>query len=200
VLRREAEAMVLPSLAAFLQGTHEPKDNDERLALLGICQFQGGWAAAARLYAGAFAADPLLADRLTADCLRRTRGPEQPADLIELFNAASRYHAARCAALAGRGLGKDAGALGVAEQMHWRIQARKWLEADLAAWAAMLSSDSRVDCDLARQMLTQWQVDPDLEGLREPSALENLAPAEREACRKLWKDVDHLMKRARHLR
>jgi serine/threonine-protein kinase len=62
VLRREAEAMVLPNLPAFLEGKHQPRSNDERLALLGACQFKGRRAAAAGLYAAAFAADPQLAE------------------------------------------------------------------------------------------------------------------------------------------
>jgi serine/threonine-protein kinase len=37
VLRREAEALILPNLPAFLQGTYQPQDNDERAALLGVC-------------------------------------------------------------------------------------------------------------------------------------------------------------------
>jgi serine/threonine-protein kinase len=41
VLRREAEAMLLPNLPAFLQGSYLPQDNDERIALLGVCQFKG---------------------------------------------------------------------------------------------------------------------------------------------------------------
>ena len=41
VFRREAEAMILPNLPAFLEGKYQPQDNDERLALMGICQFQG---------------------------------------------------------------------------------------------------------------------------------------------------------------
>ncbi len=68
ILRREAEALILPNLPAFLQGEYQPLDNDERLALVGICQFQGRCHAAARLYADAFAADPALAEDLTSEC------------------------------------------------------------------------------------------------------------------------------------
>ena len=50
VLRREAEAMILPNLPAFLDGKYRPQDNDERLALLGVCQFTNRTCAAARLY------------------------------------------------------------------------------------------------------------------------------------------------------
>src|SRR5206468_3967378 len=54
VFRREAETMILPNLPAFLAGNYQPQENDERLALLGTCQFQGLNVAAARLYADAF--------------------------------------------------------------------------------------------------------------------------------------------------
>src|SRR5262249_56598809 len=38
VLRREAEALILPNLPAFLDGKYQPRDNNERLALLGAAQ------------------------------------------------------------------------------------------------------------------------------------------------------------------
>ena len=44
VLRREAEALILPNLPAFLRGEYQPQDNDERLALVGTCQSQGRYA------------------------------------------------------------------------------------------------------------------------------------------------------------
>src|SRR5262249_16710991 len=46
VLRREAEAQILPDLQAFLQGEHLPQDNEERIALLGVCQSRGLYGAA----------------------------------------------------------------------------------------------------------------------------------------------------------
>src|SRR5262249_22499091 len=88
VLRREAEAMILPNLRAFLDGQYRPQDNDERLALLGVCQFTNRTQAMARLYADAFAADPGLAEDL---------------------GAGHRYKAARAAAQAGCGRGVGAG-------------------------------------------------------------------------------------------
>src|SRR5205807_6517421 len=51
VLRREAEAMILPNTAAFLQGKYNPRDNTERLALLGVCHFNNRIRASAQLYA-----------------------------------------------------------------------------------------------------------------------------------------------------
>src|SRR4029077_8093047 len=93
VLRREAEAMIFPNTAAFLEGKWEPRDNTERLALLGVCQFNNRTRASAPLYADAFAADSTLADDSRFD---------------------HRYNAARWAALAGCGHGTDSTGLGEA--------------------------------------------------------------------------------------
>src|SRR5262249_10694493 len=197
VLRREAEALILPNLPAFLRGTYQPQDNDERIALLGICQSRGLYGAAARLYADAFAADPGLTDRMTADCLRRaTQGHELPPDRTEAFHAACRYRAARCSALAGCGLGKDGATLTEAERVRWRKQAREWLRADLAMWTAKLDNGSPFERSMAKRMLTNWQADPDLAGLREPQALDDLSADERNDCLALWHDVRALLKRA----
>jgi tetratricopeptide (TPR) repeat protein len=198
VLRREAEAMLLPNLPAFLQGNYQPQDNDERIALLGICQARALTGAAARLYADAFAADPHLADELTAECLRRTRAPEPPPHPIEAFNAACRYLAARCAVSAGCGLDRDGEKLSPAERTRWREQAREWLRADLAMWAAKLDGDSPWERSLAKRMLASWLADPDLAGVREPHALDDLSLDEREHCLALWHDVRALLKSTGH--
>jgi serine/threonine-protein kinase len=58
VLRREAEALALPDLPAFLAGTYEPRENDERVATAAACQFLGRHAARARLWDAVLAADP----------------------------------------------------------------------------------------------------------------------------------------------
>ncbi len=189
ILRREAETMIVPDLPAFLRGEYKPQDNDERLALLGVCQADGRFGAAARLYADAFAADPHLPGDLATECLRRIRAPEHPGNLLEVFNAACRYHAARCAALAGSGLGSDGAQLNDVDRTRWRRQARQWLLADLSVWAKMLESDSQVSRDLAKRIFEHWRVDPDLAGLRDPRALEALPPDERKECLKLWNEV-----------
>jgi serine/threonine-protein kinase len=44
-------------------------------------------------------------------------------------------------------------------------------------------------------MLTHWQVDPDLAGLREPRALDKLSADEREECLALWKEVGAVLNR-----
>jgi serine/threonine-protein kinase len=78
-------------LRACLDGKYRPRDNEERLALVGVCQFTNRPLALARLYADAFAADPGLTEDLAAG---------------------HRYRAARAAALAGCGRGEDAPGLG----------------------------------------------------------------------------------------
>jgi serine/threonine-protein kinase len=195
ILRREAERLILPNLPAFLRGEYQPRDK-ERLALLGVCQSQGLCHAAARLYADAFAAEPNLAENLAADCRSRAAlGDKQPVGRLEELTSVCRYPAARCAALAGCGLGADGARLGAAERARWRKQARAWLRADLAVWARTLEGGSRAAGVLGRRMLTQWQADPDLAGLREPSALARLSTGERKECLALWKEVAALLDR-----
>jgi serine/threonine-protein kinase len=174
VLRREAESMILPDIAAFLVGKHQPQDNAERLALLGVCRFRNLNLASARLYADAFAADPKLAD--------------DP-------HVSHRYHAACAAALVGSGCGQDGGELSEAERAHWRKQSRNWLRAELAACAKKLDSNSSADRILVRNTLTHWQADPDLAGLREASVLDTLSSGERKECLAVWQEVTSLLRR-----
>jgi serine/threonine-protein kinase len=144
VFRREAEALIFPHTAAFLEGKYEPRDNNERLALLGVCQFQDRRAAMAGLYAAAFAADPKLAEDL---------------------RAGHRFNAARAAAVAGRGGGADGGKLSEPERARWRQQARAWLKLDLAAWTKRLEAAEPAARAEAQKALARWREDPDLAGL-----------------------------------
>jgi eukaryotic-like serine/threonine-protein kinase len=108
ILRREAEALILANLPAFQRGEYQPLDNDERLALVGICQFQGRYHATARLYADAFAIDPALAEDLASACRSQAAlGDKQPVGRVAELSTECRYPVARCTALAGCGLGED---------------------------------------------------------------------------------------------
>src|SRR5262249_38595395 len=158
VLRREAERMILPDLPAFLEGNYQPKENDERLALTGVCQFLGRHRAVARLYADAFADAPRLADDL---------------------RAGFRYFAARAAAQAGCGLGADAGGAETAERARWRTQAREWLRADLTALARWLDGDPAAGGQVARKTFSRWRKDPELACVRDRSELDKLLADER---------------------
>ena len=149
--------MILPDLAAFLAGKQQPQDADERLALLGICQFTGrSWPWRECFYRDALlAADPHLAE--------------------DLFGG-HRYSAARAAALAGCGRGEGAAGLGETERKRWRVRAREWLRADLAAWRQAPVRDRW------RAASAQWRVEPDLAGLRDRAEIEELEEDERENC------------------
>jgi eukaryotic-like serine/threonine-protein kinase len=174
VLRREAEALIFPNTAAFLEGKYEPRDNTERLALLGVCRFKNRTRAAAQLYAEAFAADATLADD-------------------SRFN--HRYNAARTAALAGCGQGADATGLGEAERKRWRDQAREWLRADLAARVHAFDADPTAARAGVRQGLTYWREDPDLACVRDSGELNKLAPDERKEYLALWAEVAAVLAR-----
>jgi serine/threonine-protein kinase len=172
VLRREAEALILPELPALLAGRQQPRDNAERLALLAACQFEGRHAAAARLYAAAFAADPKLA---------------------EDFAAGHRYIAARQAALAGSGRGADA-PKDDKDRSRLRGQALDWLKADLAAWGKLAEGPAEQRLRV-QQALTRWGADPDLTGVRDRDGLARLPTEEREHWERLWSEVDALLRR-----
>ena len=108
-----------------------------------------------------------------------------------------RYPAARCAALAGCGLGEDGAKLDEAERARWRRQARDWLRADLAVWSSALDGGSRAARALVRKKLALWQVDPDLAGMREASAVDKFSLDERQECLALWHAIGNLLKRTR---
>ena len=174
ILRREAESLILPNLPAFMDGNYQPQDNNERLAFLGACQFLNRSRAMARLYAGAFAAAPSLA---------------------EDFGAGHRYNAARAAAQAGCGRGTDAIGLGEEERVRLRQQARQWLRADLAARARAFDTGSKATRGAKRLTLTRWRNEPDLAGLREPGELNKLPADERNEYLALWADVAAVLAR-----
>jgi hypothetical protein len=133
------------------------------------------YAASARFYAEAFADQPRLA---------------------EDSQKGHRYDAACAAALAAAGRGQDAGPLDDRGRARLRRQALDWLRADLALHSKQLKSWWPGASGHARQVLTHWQKDPDLAGLREKDALAKLPEAEREACLRLWADVAALLDRA----
>jgi serine/threonine-protein kinase len=190
ILRRQAEGKILPNLPAFLRGAYQPRDNDERLALLGVCQFQNRTHGASRLFADALAADTTLLARLTDEARRRkARSEKRPPGRIEQLTAHCCYPAARSAALAGCGLGADGANLSEPERQRWRKQAHAWLQHELGLRTEEIRQGSRNSRILAARILKQWQTDPDLAGLREPSALEKLPAEECQQVRRFWSEV-----------
>jgi tetratricopeptide (TPR) repeat protein/serine/threonine protein kinase len=162
-------------LPAFLAGTDRPGDNRERLDVCELLRRQERFAAAARFWADAFAADPKAAEDL---------------------NAAHRYNAARSAALAAAGKGEDAGKLDDKEQARLRKQALDWLKADLALHTRHLESGRPADRARSLRVLKEWQGDTDFAGLRDKAALEKLPPDKQKAFSQLWADVAALLKKA----
>jgi tetratricopeptide (TPR) repeat protein len=163
-------------LPAVLQGQAQPGGTAERLALAQFCQSsQQRYTAAARFYAEAFAQQPQLADDLRSQ---------------------RRYNAACAAARAAAGQGIDAASLDDKERARLRQQALGWLRADLAAWTELLEAGQPDARARVRQTFQHWQRDSDLACLRAAAAVANLPSGERQACQKLWADVEALLQRA----
>jgi serine/threonine-protein kinase len=159
---------------AVLGGQAEPAGAAERLALAQFCgQYKRLHAAAARLYAAAFAADP----RLAADLRQQDR-----------------YNAACSAALAATGRGEDAKALPDKARLMLRRQALAWLRDDLAAYRQMAQRGDGKAGEFVRQSLAHWQQDADLAPVRDRAALDRLPDDERDAWRRMWADVQALLK------
>jgi serine/threonine-protein kinase len=156
-------------LAAVLRGEAEVSAPAERLELAFFCQhYKHRHAAAARLCADAFAADP----RLAADLQQQHR-----------------YNAACSAALAAVGQGEDAEHLPDKVQQMLRRQAMAWLRADLTLYAKLAERQEPATQQAVRQRLAHWQQDTDLASVRDKPALEKLPDDERQQWRRLWEDV-----------
>jgi tetratricopeptide (TPR) repeat protein len=163
-------------LAAIQKGEAKAASTMERLNLAQLCQQEGKqlYATAAGFYRDAFAGEPSWAE-----------GREP----------AFRYQAACAAVLAGCGRGGDAEALDEKARARWRGQTLEWLRADLMRWTKDLKSDKQDDRAAARQALQNWLADADLAGVRDADCLRQLPQAEQEGWRKLWAEVDALLKR-----
>jgi tetratricopeptide (TPR) repeat protein len=172
VLRREAEHVVMPNLTQLLAGHEKPRDQNERMALIAICQSMEKTAQAARLYADAFR--------------------EAPA-----WSRGWRYAAACCAARAGCGDGEDAAQLSETERAVSREQARGWLRDDLAAMNMQLAKEPKGGRAMVSKRLESWFKDAALAGVREDAALGKLPSVEREAWRALWRDAQSLLARTK---
>jgi tetratricopeptide (TPR) repeat protein len=173
---REVERLVAldAKLPDVLRGQAQPADNQERVGLASLCQqpYKRLYAASARLWKAAFAADPNLA---------------------EDWKASHRYNSACAAALAGCGQGEDAAALDEQEKARWRKQALEWLKADLTLHAKQLETGKPEDRAEVLKTLQHWQADPDLAGVREPATLAKLSEPERQLWQGLWAQVAALL-------
>jgi len=171
------QALVLRKLPAILKGEAQAAGTAERLDLAVVCATPPKklYAAAARFYAGAFAADPKLA-----------------ADLQQQH----RYNAACSAALAAAGQGEDARQLPDKVQRMLRRQALVWLRDDLALYGKLAEREEPAAKQIVRQLLGHWPEDTDLVSIRDRDALAKLPEAERKDWQKLWADVAETLARA----
>jgi tetratricopeptide (TPR) repeat protein len=150
-------------LKSFLAGKGAPGEAVTQLQMADLARapFNQLNLTSARLYRDAFARQPQL-------------------------TTAHRFNAARCAALAGCGQGKDASQLASGVRLVWRKQALVWLQADLAAWRRQLKSEVPGQSAQARKAVEGWLRNPDLAGVREPNQLARLPAAEWEGWLRLW--------------
>jgi serine/threonine protein kinase len=154
-----------PRLPAVLRGEKQPADNAERLAFARLAYDRKHFAAAARLWAEAFAGDPKLAD-----------DPQ----------AQHRYHAARAAALAADGQGQDEPPPDDAARARLRWQALDWQKAELIARGKRLESAPPQDRLAIEMTLSGWKQDGALAGIRSAAALAGLRAEEQKAFARLW--------------
>jgi tetratricopeptide (TPR) repeat protein len=170
-----AKARAAVKLPAYLKGDFQPTTREEYLALIECCTVKQLFRAVAGLYAGAFAADPKLAEDLSTQ---------------------NRNTAACYAALAAAGSGKDAAKLDDKERGHLRQQALDWLRADLVLRIKQIENGTPADRAAAQLQMKNVQRNGALASLRDPALLAKLPPEQRAAWEKFWADVAALLKKA----
>jgi hypothetical protein len=162
-------------LPALLRGEDRPGDAAELAGFAELCHFKQLFATSARLWEEAFAARPALAeDQATGN----------------------RFDAARAAARAGCGQGKDDPPPDDAERAKLRSRARDWLKADLRLWGERLDAGNDAVRRETRAELVHWKTSLDLACVRDPWALVKLPAEERGAWRVLWSQVDAMLAKA----
>jgi serine/threonine-protein kinase len=175
VRRRERLIALEAGLPALLRGEQRPVDAAEFAGFAELCYGNQLYATSARLWKEAFAARP-----------GRAEAP----------STGSRFHAARAAARAGCGQGKDDPPPDAAARAELRSQARDWLRADLAQWSEPHEQTTGAVPREVRSQLARWRTDPDLACVRDPEALAKLPDSERESWDSLWATVGALLTKA----
>jgi tetratricopeptide (TPR) repeat protein len=157
-------------LPAILSGKDKPAGAAGALDFGIVCLVTQRHADAVRLYADAFA-DPTLAEHK---------------------EAAHRFRAACCAALAAAALKPND-----KEQPRLRRQALGWLRADLALWEKQTEIRNAMDCAKAHRFFWIWQNHPGLASVRDREGLVMLPDQERKDWQAFWADVEALRMRVR---
>jgi tetratricopeptide (TPR) repeat protein len=162
-------------LPAILAGKKRPADAATGWALAEWClKHKRLTATAAGFYTAAFSAQPSLADDL---------------------EAGHRFRAACAAALAGGGVGADAGMLDDRQRAELRRQAHDWLTAEYGAWAERHRQGKPGDRTVAATAVRSWLTSEDLAPVRDEKALAGLPADERRDWQALWSKAEALVAR-----
>ena len=170
----EAERSLMSRLSEVINGK-PPAGTAESSALAQLASSRSLYASASRLW------------RLALD------GERKPGDVPR---DALRYDAARAAALAGIGQGKDDPPPDDAARATLRSRAIEWLKAELDFLSKSLDKKPAPGRPSIARILEYWKVDPDLAGVRDADALAKLPDKEQQAWQSLWADVEALLEKA----
>jgi Tfp pilus assembly protein PilF len=161
-------------LLDVLAGKAQPKDNIERISMITICSLQKRYAAAAKLYTAAFAADKKLAE-----------------DRHSRHRFAAAEHAARAAA----GLGIDGDKLNAEEKTKLRKLALEWLRGDLDQNARLLEGAQASVTFAIWTDVDRWPKSLAFASIRDKEWLDKYPEDEQKLCREFWADVERLLQR-----
>jgi tetratricopeptide (TPR) repeat protein len=207
-LRREAEPLVMPNLAALLDGKDNPRSQNERMALAAVCQSMKRTAMADKLY-GELNEPRDNDDRFAMIVLSKSMNRilkaaamyadalETDPELVKQVGSTHRYNAACLAARVSCAEGKDAIELNEKERARWREQARVWLLAELSARRTFLAGAPTAHTAALPGQLEVWLSNSAFAGVRDESSLRRLSPAERDAWLALWRDVKSMLAEAK---
>jgi serine/threonine-protein kinase len=162
-------------LPKVLAGELQPADAAERIALAELCrEYKKRYAAAARLYAEAFAEQSKFAENV---------------NLTHCFDAAA------AAALAGCGQGEDAAQLDEKERARLRKQAHDLLRARLEKFKQLAEKGPAENHAAISRRLQNWEKVNVFAGVREAGSLARLPETERGDWQQLWEEVATLRQR-----
>jgi serine/threonine-protein kinase len=178
LVARSAERMIalLARLPAFLKGNDRPGSISERIEFARLCALRQLYATSARVWAELLAAKPDLAPDVATE---------------------SYYEAARAAALASCGRGREGVLPDSAARKQCRDQAAGWINRAVADLTARVGACKPTERFEVAKRVGRWRVDPGLGAIRDESALAALRADERQALRDLWARVIAVQEQAR---
>jgi serine/threonine-protein kinase len=161
-------------LEAIAGGGLEPADRHERILFAKLCFYRGRFEAACRHFLTAFGDTP-GGTPLDRDALVRRRET-----LLLALRAACRT------------AGMRGGALTERERDRWRGQALAWAEEMLRLAREGIERFPLAEPFLEAYPLLALLSEADFREIREEAGIAKLEPAEREACRELWREIREL--------